>query len=181
MDFNFTFWFQFFKIHSNQLVFFFIFVVFEILFHSIHVTAFYLFHDRSKIICFFCYIDSIGWMISDAISCVCSMLIRLFDDSFWSFCCCSCCSVWSLRLWQNEIWGNQEIDVTSVKLTQVTDIKFCSNHDKSSFKWVRMPTRIRWPRSIQRPKERETETKHIQSLKIHWTTASSRKTNRKKK
>lgn len=75
-NFNFTFWFQFSKTISNQLVY-----LKSILLHSIQTTAFYLFDDKPKKSCFM-------RMISDYISCVCWVLIHLFDDSLfspWSF------------------------------------------------------------------------------------------------
>lgn len=99
------------SLRSIQINLFFLSVsLFEILFHSIHATAFYLFYDRpkkKKYLLLLLY-QFIGWTISDVVSCVCSILIHLFDDSFFYFFFIP----FGHSIMANEIWGIQEIDVT---------------------------------------------------------------------
>lgn len=82
----------------------------------------------------------------------------------------------------NEIWGNQEIDVTIVSNTRNWH-KILLNPSIKAM-WVSQKAYSNRMASIhpasEVEREREITTEKKESLKIHSTTASSRKTNRKK-
>lgn len=134
------------------------FSFFDILFHSIHATAFYLFYNRPKKQALLFLSGFIGWMISVAVSCVCSILIHLFDDSFFLFIYFffSFCLV--IRLRGMKYGAIKKSMVTSVLSTRISHKIRFNPCDKSSSSESEKPTRSDGlDRSDQCPKERRTK------------------------